>query len=217
MIRFSDVTVTAHSPEGTATLLREVTLELHAPRTAVIGENGSGKTTFARALGRLVQPASGTIEAPERLGFLFSNPGAQPIMPTVREDVALSLKGSRLSRQEISAKVDAALELHSLTELADRPCYSLSSGQQQRLALCAILIAEPELVIADEPTSLLDARHRRIVSERLLSPAAKQVVLVTHDLELAGQCDEAILVQHGRVTAQGTPTEIIERYEASLL
>lgn len=216
MITFDSVTVTVSSPEGPATLLRDVSAQLRAPRTAVIGENGSGKTTFARTLGGLVQPSTGTVTAPDRLGYLFSNPGAQPIMPTVREDVALSLRSSGLGRREIASRVDAALATHELTELADRPCHSLSSGQQQRLALCAILVAEPELVVADEPTSLLDARHRRIVSDRLLSPAAKQVVLVTHDLELAARCDEAILIQNGRLTLQGPPAQVIETYEQSL-
>ena len=221
MIRFDNVSVTAQSSEGPTQLLREATFELTAPRTAVIGENGSGKTTLARTLGGLVKPSEGRVTAPEKLGYLFSNPGAQPIMPTVREDVELSLRGTRrgtrkLSRKDIDTKVDAALAEHSLTELADRPCHSLSSGQQQRLALCSILVAKPELVIADEPTSLLDARHRRIVADRLLSPAAEQVVLVTHDLELASRCDEALLVQRGRVTAQGAAAEIIDRYERSL-
>ncbi|WP_293695668.1 energy-coupling factor ABC transporter ATP-binding protein [uncultured Agrococcus sp.] len=222
MIRFENVSVTAQSPEGAARLLHNVSFELTAARTAIIGENGSGKTTLARALGGLVKPSSGRVIAPENLGYLFSNPGAQPIMPTVREDVALSLRGTRsggrkLRREEIDAKVNAALAEHSLTEFADRPCHSLSSGQQQRLALCSILVAEPDLVIADEPTSLLDARHRRIVADRLLSPAAERVVLVTHDLDLASRCDQALLVQHGRVTAQGTAVEIIDRYERSLV
>lgn len=215
-ITLSGVTVEANSPEGRVTLLRDATCTLTAPRTAIIGENGSGKTTLARVLGGLVRPSTGSVRTPNRVGMLFSNPAAQPIMPTVREDVALSLRGLGLSRSEIAARVTVALAEHDLTELAERACHSLSSGQQQRLALCAILVSQPDLVIADEPTSQLDLRHRRIVADRLLSPAADQVVLVTHDLDLAARCDEAVLIADGRIDAQGKPDEIIARYEASL-
>lgn len=86
----------------------------------------------------------------------------------------------------------------------------------QRLALCSVLVGEPGLVIADEPTSLLDARHRRIIADRLLEPAAPQVILVTHDLDLARRCDEAVLVAEGRIEAQGAPDEVIARYEEIL-
>lgn len=216
MIALHRVRFDASGPEGPTTLLHETTCSLTAPRTAVIGENGSGKTTLARVIGGLAKPTAGMVSAPERIGMLFSNPSAQPIMPTVREDVALSLRGSGLSRGEIASRVEAALTRHDLLELADRACHSLSSGQQQRLALCAILIAEPDLVVADEPTSLLDLRHRRIVADRLLEPAAKQLVLVTHDLDLAARCDEAVLVVAGRIAAQGRPAEVIARYEDSL-
>lgn len=220
--------VEASGPEGTAVLLDDVSLRLEAPRTAVIGENGSGKSTLARAVAGLVRPAAGRVlvdgldtvddvkSLRRRLGFVFSHPGAQAIMPTVREDVALTLRGRGLNRREIAARVDAALAEHHLTELAERPCASLSSGQAQRLALCSVLVGGPSVVLADEPTSLMDLRHREILASRLLAPAAEQVVLVTHDLELASRCDEAVLIAEGRVAGHGVPDEVIETYRRSL-
>ena len=217
MITLDRARVTAPSPDGRGTqTIVEATCTFTALRTAIIGENGSGKSTLARLIGRLVKPASGTVTAPERIGFLFSNPSAQPIMPTVHEDVALSFKGRGLSNNAIRERTAAALAEHDLTDLAHNSCHTLSSGQQQRLALCAILAGEPELVIADEPTSFLDARHRRIVASRLLADNAPALVLVTHDLDLASRCDEAVFVAHGRVVSQGSPTEVIAEYERSL-
>ena len=217
MITLDQARVTSPSPDGRGThTIVEATGTLTAHRTAIIGENGSGKSTLARLIGRLVKPASGTVSAPERIGFLFSNPSAQPIMPTVHEDVALSFRGRGLSKSEIRERTAAALAEHELSNLAHNSCHTLSSGQQQRLALCAILAGEPELVIADEPTSFLDARHRRIVAGRLLADHAPALVLVTHDLELASRCDEVVFVAGGRIRAQGSPAEIIAEYERSL-
>lgn len=227
-IVFESVTVTAQGPEGTSVLLDEISCSLQAPRTAIIGENGSGKSTMARAITGLVRPSAGritvdgldTVEDVRQLrrhaGFIFANPGAQTIMPTVREDVALTLRGRGLSRREVSERVEAALAAHQLTELADRSCQSLSSGQAQRLALCAVLVGEPSLILADEPTSLLDLRHSELIAARLLAPAAEQVVLVTHDLDLVRRCDEAVLISGGRVIGQGAPDEVVAAYVSSV-
>lgn len=227
-ISIDSMHVRVDGQQGPATLLRDVSIDLRAPRTAIIGENGSGKSTLAKTLAGLVTPAEGSVRVNgidavaelkklrREVGFVFANPAAQVIMPTVREDVALTLRGRKLSQDEIRRRVDRAIEHHELVELADRPCHSLSSGQMQRLALCSVLVGEPGLVIADEPTSLLDARHRRIIADRLLEPAAPQVILVTHDLDLARRCDEAVLVAEGRIEAQGAPDEVIARYEEIL-
>ncbi|WP_129359778.1 MULTISPECIES: energy-coupling factor ABC transporter ATP-binding protein [Micrococcaceae] len=227
-ISIENLRVEADGPEGHTVLLDGVTTTLEAPRIAIIGENGSGKSTLTKAIAGLVRPSSGyvtvngidSVKNVKRLrravGFVFANPGAQTIMPTVREDIALTLRGRRLTREETAAKVEEAIRLHELEDLAERPCHALSSGQMQRLALCSVLVGEPDLVIADEPTSLLDARHRRIIARRLLEPAAPQVLLVTHDLDLARRCDQAILIADGKLAAQGEPAEVIETYERVL-
>lgn len=225
MISYSQVSVDVESGTGTHRLLDDVSVELTAPTIAVIGENGSGKSTFAKVLAGLLKYQSGSVqvngfevsksskELRKRVGMIIPNAAAQVIMPTVEEDVALTLRGSGLSKEEQRARVAAALETHELTELADRPALSLSSGQLQRLALCSVLIGEPEILIADEPTSMLDARHQHIVASRLFSlPESTQLVLVTHDMDLAARCDEAIWIDNGRLRAHGQPRDLIDQY-----
>ena len=155
---------------------------------------------------------------------MFSNPDAQIIMPTVAEDAAFSLRADKLPKAEAAARASAALEEFGLSELADRPAHDLSGGQKQLLALCGALIRRPALVIADEPTAYLDARNSRLIADHLLRDGkdqagdrAHRLVLVTHDLALAARCDVAVLFDDGRLTAVGSPTEVIDRYEASLV
>lgn len=202
-------------------LLDDVTLELTAPRIAVIGANGSGKSTFARLLNGLMTPTTGTVTVHgldalrertavrRRVGFVFTDPDAQILMPTPAEDLALSLRGR--PRDEIAARVQETLDRHGLGAHADIPASSLSGGQKQMLALAAVLLAEPALIVADEPTTLLDLRNARRIGDLLLSQEA-QVLIVTHDLELAARCDTAVLFDGGRVAGQGEPERVIARY-----
>jgi biotin transport system ATP-binding protein len=213
---------------GETVALDSVTLALDQPRVAVIGSNGSGKSTFARLLGGLVPATTGALSVhgldPSRdaaalrrlVAFVFSNPDAQIIMPTVEEDAAFSLRGDRLPRAEVSARVAAALAEFGLSALAERAAYDLSGGQKQLLALCAALIRRPALVIADEPTAYLDARNSALIADHLLAPAGRQVVLVTHDLRLAARCDVAVRFDEGRLVDVDEPADVIDRYEASL-
>ncbi len=202
-------------------LLDDVTLELAAPRIAVIGANGSGKSTFARLLNGLMTPTTGTVTVHgldalrertavrRRVGFVFTDPDAQILMPTPAEDLALSLRGR--PRDEIARRVQETLDRHGLGGHADVPASSLSGGQKQMLALAAVLLAEPALIVADEPTTLLDLRNARRIGDLLLSQEA-QVLVVTHDLELAARCDTAILFDGGRVIDQGDPDAVVARY-----
>ena len=233
-VRLRGVRVEADGPEGVVALLQDVDLDLTAPRVAVVGENGSGKSTLARAVAGLVDVVAGEVtvhgvdavrdvKALRRVvGMVFANPAAQAVMPTVREDVELTVKslrdddGRRLSKDDVAARVAAALAEHRLTELAERPCLALSSGQAQRLAMCSVMAGRPRLVIADEPTSLLDGRHRRIIADRLLAADGFQLLLVTHDLELARACDDAVWVHEGRVRAVGPAGEVVDAYAAFL-
>ncbi|WP_309069237.1 ABC transporter ATP-binding protein [Microbacterium sp.] len=211
---------------GGSPVLRDVSVRLEQRRIAVIGANGSGKSTFARLLNGLVMPSSGRItvhgldvgrdakQVRERVGFVFTNPDAQILMPTVAEDVALSLRGSGRPRAEVAARVTAALEQYGLGHRADQPAYSLSGGQKQLLALVSVLIREPAVVVADEPTTLLDLGNARRIGDLLLRETAAQVVLVTHDLELAARCDVAVRFAEGRLTEVGQPSDVIARYRA---
>ena len=220
-IVFTDASVTF----GDRAALASVSVALSQRRIAVIGANGSGKSTFARMLNGLVTPSSGSVRIhgldPARqakllrrkAGFIFSNPDAQILMPTVAEDVAFSLRGRGLSSSDVGARVAAALDRFGLSPHAGAPAHDLSGGQKQLLALCAVLIGEPDLVIADEPTALLDASNRRRISDHLLEEMPQQLVLVTHDLRLAARCDVVLRFELGRLLQHGDPASVIARYE----
>jgi biotin transport system ATP-binding protein len=207
------------------TALSGVSLRLDERRIAVIGSNGSGKSTFARTLNGLVTPTTGTVrvhgidpvrqpkQLRRRVGFVFSNPDTQIIMPTVAEDVAFSLRRRGLSRAEIGERVAAALARVGLTGYADSSAHTLSGGQKQLLALCAVLIGEPTLVVADEPTAYLDAVNSRRIAGFLLEQMPQQLVLVTHDLRLAARCDVALRFEAGGLVDHGEPARVIARYE----
>jgi biotin transport system ATP-binding protein len=224
LIQLNSVSVTFQDKVA----LSGVSVELPQRRIGVIGLNGSGKSTFARLLNGLIKPTHGTIEvnginpatnergARAQVGFIFSNPDLQIIMPTVAEDVAFSLRGRGLSASQVDAQVAAALENFGLTALADQPAHSLSSGQKQMLALCAVTISKPTMIVADEPTALLDAANTAQIKRFLLEEWAGQVVLVTHDLALVETCDVLLRFADGKLAEVGEPDTVIANYKKSL-
>jgi len=229
-IEIDRVVVRAATPGGPApevTVLRETTLDLTEHRIALIGPNGSGKSTLARLVNGLVEPTSGRVrvdgldvarkgrEVRRRVGFVFTDPSAQLVMPTVVEDVALSLRHQVRGREERTAAAREVLAAYGLAELADRSVHTLSGGQRQLLALAGVLATEPAVLVADEPTTLLDLRNARMIGDLLLG-LRQQLVLATHDLELAERCDRAILVEDGAVVADGEPAEVVRHYRATV-
>ena len=212
---------------GGRPILADVSLDLAASRIAVIGANGSGKSTFARLLNGLVAPTAGSVhvhgidvaaaivEARRRVGFVFSSPDAQILMPTVAEDVALSLRGSG-DRAEVARRVAQTLQAYGLADHADAPAYSLSGGQKQLLALASVLVREPELVVADEPTTLLDRGNARRIGDLLIEDLPMQTMIVTHDLALARRCEVAVLFDGGRVRAVDDADAVVDSYERML-
>jgi biotin transport system ATP-binding protein len=199
-------------------VLRDVTFTSNANSIAVIGSNGSGKSTFARLLNGLVKPTSGDVSVygntpdTKQASFLFSNPDLQIVMPTVFEDVAYTLSGLKLKPEELRPRVQKALELVGLEDLEQANCHELSSGQKQLLALASAAIRKPKLLIADEPTNLLDLANTRKIEKLLTRIPSEQLVLITHDLELAQTCDEAIWFEEGRLKKVGKPSELIDTY-----
>lgn len=205
-------------------ILRGVSARLAARRTAVIGANGSGKSTFVRLLNGLVLPTVGAVTVDgldtrrdaravrRRVGFVFTDPQAQILMPTAVEDLRLSLRGR--PRKEIDRRVAEALHAHGLEDRGDIPASALSGGQRQLLALASVLIADPALLVADEPTTLLDLRNARRIGDLLLAGPARLVV-ATHDLDLAARCDHALLFDDGAITASGDPATVIDAYRRS--
>lgn len=204
------------------TALSRVNLHLTAKTIAVIGSNGSGKSTFARLLNGLVKPSSGSVTVDgkaattETTGFLFSNPDLQIVMPTVFEDVAFSLSNSKLSKDEVRDRVESALSQVGLLKLQESNCHTLSSGQKQLLAIASNIVREPRLLVADEPTTLLDLSNTRRITKLLHLLPLEQLVIVTHDLELAATCDEVVWFSAGEVRMQGKPKAVIAEYRKAV-
>ena len=221
MIEIHDVT----QRYGDRVVLRSVTLTLTESRIAVIGANGSGKSTFARLLNGLVVPDAGWVmvdghstrsdaAAVRRVvGFVFTDPDAQIVMPTVAEDVAFGLRRRRLGHAETDRRVAAALDWIGLRDHADHPAHLLSGGQKQLLAFCSVLVTEPRVLVCDEPTTLLDLRNARRVLD-ILEGLPQQVVLVTHDLDSVTAYDRVLVFDEGRVVADGPPATAVSRYRA---
>ena len=210
---------------GERLVLDDVTLDLADHRVGVVGANGSGKSTLARLLNGLVVPTSGRVvvdgldtrrdgaSVRRKVGFVFSDPDAQIVMPTVAEDVAFSLRRHKLPARDVDARVAGVLERFGLAGHADHPAHLLSSGQKQLLALASVLVTEPQVLVCDEPTTLLDLRNSREVAG-LLEALPQQVVLVTHDLDLVDGWDRVLVMEEGRVVADGPATETIPLYRA---
>lgn len=223
VIEVRDVT---HVYDGAAwqdAVLHQVSVRLTESRIGIIGANGSGKSTFARLLNGLVVPTRGTVrvdgldtrrqarEVRRHVGFCFTNPDAQIVMPTVGEDVAFSLRGSGLAKAEIAAAVQETLDRFGLRDLADHPAHLLSSGQKQLLALASVLVTEPSVLVLDEPTTLLDLRNSREVGAAV-SRLDLQVVLVTHHLELLEGYDRVLVFDGGKIVRDAPPAEALAYY-----
>ncbi len=228
MITFDAATVVAQTtaPDGRPaelTVLNPVSCVLTERRVAVVGANGSGKSTLARLVNGLVAPTSGRVlvdgldsvrdgaAVRRRVGFVFTDPDAQLVMPTPREDVALSLRRLPLDRPERDARVHAVLERFGLADRAEVSVHALSGGQKQLLALAGVLATEPAVLVCDEPTTLLDLRWRRVVDE-LLDGLDQQVLHVTHDLAAAARADRVLVVDGGRVVWDGPAPDGVEHY-----
>lgn len=222
-IRFTAV----HHRFGDRVVLDRVDLTLTEHRIGIVGANGSGKSTLARMINGLVSPTAGTVtldgldttakgrEVRRRVGFVFTDPDNQIVMPTVAEDVAFSLRRSGLSKPEIAARVSTFLARFGLAGHADHPTHLLSGGQKQLLALASVLITEPAVIVADEPTTLLDLRNARMVND-LLTGLPQQVVLVTHHLNLLAGFDRVVVLDAGRVVADGAPESAVDTYTGLL-
>jgi biotin transport system ATP-binding protein len=211
--------------EGSArrVVLHDVGVDLSEQRIGIVGANGSGKSTFVRLLNGLVLPTEGTVrvdgletrkdgrEVRRRVGFCFTDPDAQIVMPTVREDIAFGLRRRGLSRAEVAARVDRALTAYGLAGHADHPAHLLSGGQKQLLALASVLVTEPRVLVLDEPTTLLDLRNAAVV-QRVVRELPQQVVLVTHHLELLEDFDRVLVFDEARLVYDGEPESAVAYY-----
>ncbi|KRF20137.1 cobalt ABC transporter ATP-binding protein [Nocardioides sp. Soil797] len=221
-----DINDVSHRYPGRAKpVVDDLSVRLDERRIAVIGANGSGKSTFARMLNGLVIPSVGSVnidglhtsrhgsQIRKKVGFCFTDPDSQIVMPTVAEDVAFGLRRRGWSKAEIAARVDDQLATYGLERHAEHAAHLLSGGQKQLLALASILVTEPDLLIMDEPTTLLDLRNTRMVAD-LVSGLPQQVVMVTHDLDLLADFDRVLVFDQARLVHDGPPAEAVAFYRA---
>lgn len=204
--------------------LHDITLRLTERRIAILGANGSGKSTFARLLNALLIPETGSVRIDgldtraearavrRRVGFVFQNPDNQIVMPTVEEDVAFGLRNLKLPRATVAERVTRALERYGIDGLRDRSAHLLSGGEKQLLAIAGVLAMTPEIVVFDEPTTLLDLRNKRRIAAAIQG-LAERAVVVSHDLPFIADFDRAIVFDGGRVVMDGPPADAIRYYE----
>ena len=212
---------------GARPVLQDLTLSLVERRIAVVGGNGSGKSTFARLLNGLLVPERGRVLVEgldtrqharairRQVGFVFQNPGHQIVLPTVEEDLAFGLKNLKLPPAEISERVTLALRHYALEELRHHPAHLLSGGQKQLLALCGVLVMRPRYIVFDEPTTLLDLRNRRRLA-RAIHELPQTAIVVSHDLELLHDFERVIVLDEGRVVHDDVPATALEAYARSM-
>jgi biotin transport system ATP-binding protein len=228
VIELEAAAVTVDAPGGERVVLAPTSLTLTEHRIGIIGANGSGKSTLARLLNGLISPTGGRVlidgvdvardgaAVRRRVAFSFTDPAAQLVMPTCVEDVELSL---RRHVKQARARRELALEVlgrFGLADHADVSVHALSGGQKQLLALAGVLATEPDVLVADEPTTLLDLANTRRVAE-LLFALDQQLLLVTHDLEQARRCDRVLVVEDARVRFDGPGDAAVDHYVASVV
>jgi biotin transport system ATP-binding protein len=205
------------------TVLHDVNLSLNERRIAVVGANGSGKSTFARLLNGLVVPHSGSVlvdgldtkskgrEVRRRVGFVFQNPDNQIVYPIVEEDLAFGLRNIGISGTELRERIGAELARFGLAHLRDQSAHLLSGGEKQLLAIAGVLVMRPSCIVFDEPTTMLDYRNKRMIA-RFVSDLEQQVIMVTHDLDLIMDYDRVIVFDEGRVVADDRPGPATQAY-----
>ncbi|TVR98418.1 MAG: ABC transporter ATP-binding protein [Rhodospirillales bacterium] len=208
---------------GDRLVLDNITLTLGEKRIGVVGGNGSGKSTFARLLNALVVPSQGRVlidgldtrrEAKairRKVGFVFQDPDAQIVMPLVEEDIAFGLKNLKLPKPVIAGKVNEVLDRYRLTHLRHQHTHTLSGGEKQLLALSSVLVMQPEYIVLDEPTTLLDLRNKRMM-QKVLAGLDQRAVVISHDLDMLDGFDRVLVMHEGRIVADGPPKAAVPAY-----
>ena len=205
-------------------VLRGVSVSLgRHEKVGVIGHNGSGKSAFARLLNGIELPGAGRVSVDgldtvaerdavrRRVGFVFQNPDSQIVYPVVREDLGFGLHNLGLSRAEAGRRVEAVARDYGIGHLLDRMSYRLSGGEKQLVALAGVLAMEPDWLVLDEPTTLLDLRNKKRITELILG-LDQAVVMVSHDLEFLEDFDRVLRFDNGRLVADGPPRTVIPAY-----
>lgn len=233
MIETKDLTYTYPAPEGETNppALRDVTVQIgKGSFTVVLGHNGSGKSTFAKHLNAVLLPVGGAVyvdgmdtrneelllEIRRRTGMVFQNPDNQIVANVVEEDVAFGPENLGVPTEEIRKRVDDALAAVGMEQFARHAPHLLSGGQKQRIAIAGILAMEPECIVLDEATAMLDPAGRREVVDtvrKLNRERGITVVLITHHMAEAESADRVIVMNDGEIAMDGTPREVFSQVE----
>ena len=197
---------------------------------AVLGHNGSGKSTLAKLMNALFLPTEGRVlvcgmdtakdeevwRIRRHAGMVFQNPDNQIVANVVREDVAFGLENLGVPHEDMIPRIDAALAAVHMTERASFAPHMLSGGQKQRVAVAGVLAMQPEVMILDEATAMLDPAGRADVLatvRRLNREQGMTVIWITHFMEEAAAADRVVVLDKGKIALDGTPAEVFSRVE----
>mgnify|MGYP005764175855 FL=1 len=229
IIQARDLTFRYTTAEGVApTVLDQVNLDIEAGTfVAILGHNGSGKSTFANHLNAILLPTSGKVyvdgmdttdedkllDIRRTVGMVFQNPDNQIVASVVEEDVAFAPENLGVPSDEIRRRVDEALEAVGMTEYARHAPHLLSGGQKQRVAIAGVLAMRPRCIVLDEPTAMLDPVGRREVLDtvcRLQRELGMTVVLITHHMDEAARAQRLVVMDNGHVVMDGPPAQVFQ-------
>ena len=223
VLKFESVTL---SKEGRQ-IIGPIDLSLRQRRIGIVGQNGSGKSTFARLLAGLIAPDNGTVTlggvdvfkdrkaALRAIGVIFQNPDHQIIFPTVQEEIAFGLQQLGMDKTAASNRALDVLAAHGRADWANRNTHILSQGQRHYLCLMAVLAMEPALIVLDEPYAGLDIPTSMGLHKKL-GELAQSLVLITHDPAALRDFDRVIWLQDGKVFKDGPATEVLAAFEAQM-
>lgn len=234
IIRTEGLTYAYKPPEGELPkiVLDGIDLEIEKGTfVAILGHNGSGKTTLAKHFNAILLPTGGRVlvsgmdTTDESLllgiracvGMVFQNPDNQIVANVVEEDVAFAPENLGYPAEEIRRRVDEALKTVGMTEYAAHAPHLLSGGQKQRIAIAGVLAMQPDCIVFDEPTAMLDPAGRESVIKiirQLRETRRVTVVLITHHMDETIDADRVIVMSDGRVLMDGPPREIFKNVEA---
>ncbi len=233
MIEIRNLTYTYPVPEGQeeTAALKGVDLSIEKGSfTAILGHNGCGKSTLAKHMSAVLLPTGGEVlvdglstaeeknilSIRRRVGMVFQNPDNQIVANVVEEDVAFAPENLGVPTEEIRRRVDAALAAVGMEKFKLHAPHLLSGGQKQRIAIAGVLAMEPDVLVLDEVTAMLDPEGRKEVLEtvhRLNRERGMTVVLITHHMSEVEKADRVIVMEKGVIVMDGTPKEIFPRVE----
>lgn len=232
IIELRDVCFEYESDDAQYRVLNNFNLSFERGKfNVILGHNGSGKSTLAKLLNGLIKPISGNVLVngtdtaydedafliKKTVGMVFQNPDNQLVSSVVEEDVAFGPENLGLEPEEIRRRVDSALKSVDMYEHRERPTHKLSGGQKQRIAIAGIIAMEPECIVLDEPTAMLDPKGREEVMNtiiRLNKEKGITVILITHFMEEAQYADRVLVMSKGSIVLDGTPQEVFSESES---